>query len=152
MFRTTAALIVFLCVSAVPARATDTPPEPTPLFAKLLVPPSLAAPASVLLPPSRGTALPALYAGFAALELYDGFTTTTGVQRGAVEANPLVGRAAGNGPALWAIKGGATVGVIYLSERLWRQHRRSQAIGVMLASNGIMAVVAARNIRAVPSR
>jgi hypothetical protein len=152
MFRTTAALITLFCVSAVPARATDALSEPPPLFAKLLVPPSLVAPAPVLLPASRGAALPALYAGLATLELYDGFTTTTGVHRGAVEANPLVGGAAANGPALWAIKGGATVGVIYLSERLWRQHHRGQAIGVMLASNGIMAVVAARNTRALPSR
>jgi hypothetical protein len=152
MFRTTAALTMLLCVSAVPARAADALSEPPLLFARLLVPPSLAAPAPALLPGSRGSALPALYVGFAALELYDGLATTAGLRGGAAEANPLVGGAAGNGPALWAIKGGATVGVIYLSERLWRQHHRGQAIGVMLASNGIMAVVAARNTRALPSR
>jgi hypothetical protein len=152
MFRTTAALIMLLSVSAVPLHAADAPSDPPTLFAKLLVPPSLAGLAPVLPPAARGAALPALYVGLASLELYDGFTTTAGVHRGAAEANPLVGGAAGNGPALWAIKGGATVGVIYLTERLWRQHHRSQAIGVMLASNGVMAVVAARNTRALPSR
>jgi hypothetical protein len=152
MFRTTAALIMVSCVSAVPARAADAQSEPPPLFAKMLVPPSLDTSAAVLRPASRGAALPALYIGLAAFEMYDGLSTASGVGRGAVEANPLVGGAATNAPALWAIKGGATVGVIYLAERLWRQHRRGQAIGVMLASNGIMAAVAAHNTRALPSR
>src|ERR1700737_40403 len=106
MFRTTAALTMCFCVSAIPARAADTQSEPPPLFAKLLVPPSLVGSAAVPVQASRGAALPSLYVGLAAFEVYDGVTTTAGIHRGATEANRVLGGAAANGPALWALKGG----------------------------------------------
>jgi len=37
------------------------------------------------------------------------------------------------------------VGAIYAAEQLWRQHHRGQAIAIMVASNGVMAIVAAHN-------
>jgi hypothetical protein len=154
MVRTTAAaLMMLVCVSAVPVRAAaGQSDDPSPLYARLLVPPGVAASPAVLLPASRGAALPSLYVSLAALEMYDGYTTMTGVRHGAVEGNPVLGGAAANSPALWAIKGGAAVGVIFIAERLWRQHHRGQAVAVMLASNGIMAAVAARNARVLSTR
>jgi hypothetical protein len=47
--------------------------------------------------------------------------------------------------ALWAVKGGAAFISIYAAERLWRQHRRGQAIAMMAVSNGLMVAVAASN-------
>ena len=61
------------------------------------------------------------------------------------EANPLAAGIVGRPAALWAAKTGVTAGTIVVAERLWRQHHRAQAIGMMIASNGVMAVVAAHN-------
>ena len=94
---------------------------------------------------SRGSALPALYVSLAALQVVDGYTTTTGITRGAREANPLMPAVAGNTAAVWAVKGGVTLLSIYTAERLWKNHKRGQAIAMMLVSNGMMAAVAARN-------
>ena len=52
---------------------------------------------------------------------------------------------AGTPVALWIAKGGVTVASIYVAERLWKQHQRTKAIVMMIASNGIMAIVAAHN-------
>lgn len=96
-------------------------------------------------PTSRGLVLPALYVSVAAFEVYDGLSTTTGLKHGAVEANPLMKGIAGKSMALWAVKGGVTTASIYAAERLWRQHRRAEAIAMMVAVNGVVVAVAARN-------
>src|SRR6202011_5695761 len=89
--------------------------------------------------PSRGNLLPALYVSLAGLNIFDAYATRAGLSHGAVEANPLMHAVAGNSAALWAVKGGATAGSIFFAERLWRQHRRAEAIAVMVVSNGVMA-------------
>lgn len=95
--------------------------------------------------PARGSVLPALYASLAGLQALDAYTTTMGLTRGATEGNAVMSGIAGNTAALWAAKGGAAFASIYAAEHLWKQHRRAQAIGVMIASNAIMAAVAAHN-------
>jgi len=95
--------------------------------------------------PSRGAVLPGLYVSLAALQAYDGYSTMTGLQRGAVEANGVMKNVAGNPAALWAVKAGVTTTSIVVAERLWKQNRRGAAIATMIATNGLMAVVAARN-------
>ncbi len=94
---------------------------------------------------SRGAVLPSLYVSLAALNFYDGYSTQSGLSRGAVEANPAIKGVAGNSAALWAVKGGATALSVYMAERLWKKGHRAQAIAVMVVSNGMMATVAARN-------
>jgi hypothetical protein len=47
--------------------------------------------------------------------------------------------------AFIALKAGVTGLSIYAAERLWRQNRRKTAIIMMVASNGLMAYVAAHN-------
>jgi hypothetical protein len=94
---------------------------------------------------SRGSVLPALYVSLAALNAYDGYSTNRGLARGAKEANPFMKGLASNSAALWAVKGAAAGASIAVAERLWRKHRRVEAIAVMVVSNGMMAVVAARN-------
>jgi hypothetical protein len=96
-------------------------------------------------PPSRGPILPMLYISLAALNVYDGSSTTRALKRGAAEANPMLVGISGNPAALWAVKAGVTAGTIVTAERLWRQHRRGAAIGMMIVSNGLMAAVAAQN-------
>lgn len=95
--------------------------------------------------------LPAMYASLGALQVYDGYSTLAGVNRGARESNAIVGGLAGNPAALWTLKAASTGVSIYLAERLWRDHHRGQAIAVMLASNAVMSVVAARNASVLKS-
>jgi uncharacterized protein DUF5658 len=95
--------------------------------------------------PKRGAVLPLLYGTLAGLNAFDAHSTTRGVAGGATEANPLMRAVVGNPAAIWAVKGGVTIASIAVAERLWRQHHRGSAIAVMVISNGMMAVVAARN-------
>jgi hypothetical protein len=96
--------------------------------------------------------LPALYVSFAGVQVYDAYTTMNGTTHGAAEANPLMTGAAGNTATLWAVKGATAFTSIYFAERLWKQHRRGEAIAVMLVSNGIMAAVAARNASVIAAQ
>jgi hypothetical protein len=89
--------------------------------------------------------LPSLYVSLAALNAFDAYSTTKGVAGGAVEGNPMMRAVAGRPAALWAVKGGATAGAVYLAERLWKNDHKVGAVVVMLATNGMMATVAARN-------
>lgn len=92
----------------------------------------------------RPSVLPALYVSLAALQAFDGYSTTAGISRGAQEANPMMGRVAGNSAAFWAVKVGSTAASIWIAERLWKTNRVG-AIVTMVAVNGMMASVAARN-------
>jgi hypothetical protein len=102
--------------------------------------------AQVLPPPAtRPSALPPLYVSLAALQAYDGYSTLHGLNQGARESNVLVGGLAGKPALFWAVKGGSTAVSIFMAEQLWRHHRRAEAIVTMVAANGVMAVIAARN-------
>jgi len=96
---------------------------------------------------TRGPVLPILYASYAALQAYDSYSTIAAVKHGARESNALMSGLAGKPAAFCVIKGGVTTVSIVVAERLWRQHRRAEAIATMVISNGIMAAVAARNTR-----
>jgi hypothetical protein len=96
-------------------------------------------------PTTRGSLLPSLYVSLAGLNAYDAYSTNKGLARGAAESNGIMRGAAGSPAAIWAIKGGVTAGSILMSERLWRSGRRAQAIGMMVATNAVMAFVGAHN-------
>lgn len=96
-------------------------------------------------PATRGRVLPVLYVSLLGLQAYDGFSTSRGLEDGAIESNPLMGSLVRHPVALWAAKGGAAFVSIYVAERLWRQHRRGQAIALMIVSNGLMTAVATSN-------
>jgi uncharacterized protein DUF5658 len=100
-------------------------------------------------PLSRGAVLSTLYVSFAALQAYDAYSTMVGLRSGTVEANPVMSGVAGKTATLLAVKAGVTTATILVSERLWKQHRRAQAIAVMVMSNSLMATVAARNSAAL---
>ena len=102
-------------------------------------------PFAVESPQRRGGLLPSLYVSLAGLNAFDAVTTLKGVSKGATEANALMRGAAGSPAAMWAIKGGVTAGSILMAEKMWRSGHRMQAIGMMVASNAVMAAVGARN-------
>ena len=92
----------------------------------------------------RPSVLPALYVSLAALQAFDGYSTTAGLSRGAQEANPMMRGVVGNSAAFWAVKVGSTAASIWIAERIWKTNRVG-AIVTMVAVNGMMASVAARN-------
>lgn len=96
-------------------------------------------------PAARPGMLAPLYVSLGALQAYDGYSTLKGVGRGARESNVLVGGLVDKPAAFWAVKAGSTAVSIYFAERLWREHRRAEAITVMIVTNGVMAAIAARN-------
>lgn len=95
----------------------------------------------------RPSLLPALYATSAALQGHDAFSTLSALSRGAREANPVMGSVVRNPAAFIAVKAGVTTASIMAAERLWKTNHRVGAIGLMIASNAMMGIVAAHNSR-----
>jgi hypothetical protein len=93
----------------------------------------------------RPVVLPVLYVSLAALQVHDGYATAVGLSRGAEESNPLMRGIAGQPVVFWTVKTAATAGAIWTAERLWKRHRAA-AVVAMIAVNGVMASVAARNV------
>jgi hypothetical protein len=148
MFRSIAVALISLscvCATARSAAAQDSADQPA-LFVKMTAPAGgdWRVPGRVS-PVERGSALPGLYVSLVGLQAYDGYSTSRGLKNGAVESNAILGALANHPAALWAAKGGTAFVSIYVAERLWRGHHRGQAIALMIASNGIMAAVAASN-------
>jgi hypothetical protein len=95
---------------------------------------------------SRPKVLPPLYVSYAALQAFDAYSTQQALARGAREANPLMQPVVGNRTAFWAVKATATLATIAAAEHLWKHKRHPKAaIAVLVASNAVAAVVAARN-------
>jgi uncharacterized protein DUF5658 len=93
----------------------------------------------------RPPMLPALYATSAALQGYDTFSTLSAMRSGAREANPLMKGVVKSPAAFVAMKAGVTAGSIMAAEQLWKSHHRMGAVGMMIASNVMMGIVAAHN-------
>jgi len=96
----------------------------------------------------RPPALLPLYVSFVTLQALDAHSTRYALDRGAVEANPLMKGLAANEVGLLAIKAAGTAGVILASERMWKRNRAA-AVVFMIASNSAMAWVVQHNYRAV---
>ena len=107
---------------------------------------------SIALPAERPAALPALYVSLAALQAFDGYSTTRALSRGGQELNPVIGSFLQQPVAFWSLKAASTGVSIYYAERLWRQRRRTEAIAVMVAVNVMMGVVGARNASVLSKR
>lgn len=107
-------------------------------------------PSSVFLPapvaPRRPAALVGLYASFVALQVGDMVTTSKALNNGGVEANPLMKGLTSNKGAMMAVKAGASLGTIYLTEKLWKKNRVA-AIATMVIMNGAYAAIVANNAR-----
>lgn len=155
MFRTTAALVLMLLALVVPVQAGDRDnnagADDAATGATGAATVTMAGDVDWSLEPvtfgapSRGAVLPSLYVSLAALNAFDAYTTSKGLALGAGEANPMMRAVAGRPAVLWAVKGGVTAGSVFIAERLWKKNNKVGAIAVMLATNGMMATVAARN-------
>ena len=140
MVRSCLAALLSMCLVAASASAADNDtPEGSSINASVTM-----APARIPAP-ARGSLLPVFYGTLAGLQAYDGWSTVRATRLGATEANPVLGGMASNAGAMYAVKAGATLASIYAAERLWRRHRRVEAIVTMAAVNGMMATVAAHN-------
>ena len=150
------AVAVTVVCSAVPAAAQETTPRLTAAIQLESVPlPSLFAPVFVEAPmPApplarrRPSALMPMYVSFASLQALDAHSTSRALDRGAVEANPLMRGLAGNTAGMLAVKAGATTAVVYSAERIWRKNRTA-AVLFMVAANSAMAWVVQHNYRVV---
>jgi hypothetical protein len=95
----------------------------------------------------RPAALPTLYVASAALQGYDAYSTLSAIRDGAVEANPVMKGVVKNPTAFVAMKAGVTALSIMAAEKMWKRGNRLGAVGVMVASNVAMGLVAANNAR-----
>ena len=137
MNRTIAAAAAALIFSALPVSAADAP--------EAAAAATIVVPARVERALARPALLPALYVSYAALQGYDIYSTRQALGRGAQESNPLMQGVVGNPDAFIALKAGVAAGTILAAERLWRHDKKAAAIGVMIASNLVTAIVAGRN-------
>jgi Domain of unknown function (DUF5658) len=86
-----------------------------------------------------------MYASFATLQALDYHSTTRAVSRGiGGEANPLARPIVNHRPAFIAMKVGATVGIVWTTERMWKRHP-VHAVVFMAAANTAMAAIVAHN-------
>jgi hypothetical protein len=151
MFRTAAAVMLSLAVAS-PVLAADAPVAEraaavmtTTAVATAAIEPAPFSRPDARIGQQRPTILPSLYVSLSALQAYDVYSTLTAIRRGASESNPLMKGVVGNAGALVALKAGVTGVSIYAAERLWRDNKKAHAVLLMVASNGLMAYVAANN-------
>jgi hypothetical protein len=146
MFRAVAVLMLALVVSPMSAVAADETAAPA--FTSLETTPAL----PIADPVSRPAVLPALYASYAALQVYDAYSTKQALAHAARETNPLMQQVVGKQSVFWAVKASATATTILAAEHLWRKNNKKGAIAVLVASNAVAAVVAARNASVLRSQ
>jgi len=151
MVRTmTVALLAVMC-AATPALAADRADAKDDRTETVLPTLPLAPTVSSGETTARPAILPTLYASLAALQIYDGYSTLQGRQRGLAEGNPMMQGMANNPAAFWTIKAATTTASIVIAERLWKRSKVG-AIATMAAVNGISAMVAAHNASVLNQR
>jgi len=96
----------------------------------------------------RPAALLPLYASFVTLQVLDMHSTRYALDRGAVEGNPAVKGLTGTTVGMAAVKAAGTAGVIFFNEKL-RTKNKVAAVGLMIATNSMMAWVVQHNYRSV---
>jgi Domain of unknown function (DUF5658) len=161
MFRTVAAMMLTLCVCSLPASAADenrtgvaslkeNSAVPVTVFDVSLLAagsrPDVSARRLFDRPVSRPAALPVLYAGLAALQVFDMYSTRQALALGAHETNPAMQGIVANPVAFAAVKVATAVIPMLIAERMWKTHRFA-AIVTMVVANSAMAMVAANNAR-----
>ena len=97
--------------------------------------------------PRRPDSLVPLYLSYATLQVLDIHSTLGALDRGAVEANPVMKSFTSSPVGLVAVKAASTAGVLYTTERLWKKNPAA-AVVFMVAANSAMAWVVNNNYRA----
>ena len=154
------ALALLICAAGFAGRLSAQELERATLGDAVVAAPASPMPLAALAPPSPGTAevgrarerrpdpLVPMYVSFCALQALDAHSTWRAIDRGAVEANPVVRGVVGNQVGLVALKAAGTAGLIYASEKMWKRNRTASVI-FMVAANSAMAWVVQNNYRAV---
>jgi hypothetical protein len=93
---------------------------------------------------TRPAVLTSLEVAFAGLQVLDVHSTLRASSHGGAEANPVMGALVSSPAAVIASKAAVTVGVFYVSEKLWHRHKVS-AILTLLALDSGYAMIAAHN-------
>jgi hypothetical protein len=88
-----------------------------------------------------------LYVSFASLQVLDAHATKSALDRGAVEANPVMRGFTGSPAGMLAVKAAGTAGVVWASERMWRRNKAA-AVVFLVAANSAMGWVVQHNYRA----
>ncbi|MGE0449729.1 MAG: DUF5658 family protein [Vicinamibacterales bacterium] len=94
----------------------------------------------------RPALLVPLYVSFAGLQAIDAHSTFNALDVGGREGNPVVRGVLGTPAGLFALKAGAALTVVYMTEKLWRKNRTAAIVG-MVAINSAYAMIAAHNYR-----
>jgi hypothetical protein len=94
--------------------------------------------------PARSPVLTPLYISFGMLQALDLHSTFRALEGGGQEANPLIGSVIGTPAGVIALKGAATIGIIYMSEKVSRRNRIA-AVLTMIGLNSAYAMIVARN-------
>ena len=97
----------------------------------------------------RPRLLTGMYVTSGLLQAYDAYSTIKGTASNHAELNPLMTGLVRHPAMVVAVKVAATAATITIAENLWRTHHRGQAIGVLVASNALLAIVGARNALAL---
>jgi hypothetical protein len=100
---------------------------------------------------TRPAPLVPMYASLIVLQGLDVYVTSSAVQSGAREANPIMKPVATNHAASIAVKAAATAGAIFFTERAWKQSRKGAVI-LMTAINVATAAVVAHNTQVARRR
>jgi hypothetical protein len=95
-------------------------------------------------PARRSPALTGLYVSFAGLEALDVHSTLRAIENGGVESNPAIGGVASNSASLIAVKAATGGAVIWMAEKIRKQHP-TVAMALMAGLNSAMAIVVAHN-------
>ena len=90
--------------------------------------------------------LPALYAGFGALQTLDAHSTLRALDAGGVEQNPLMRWTTSHPVAFVSMKAVATAGTILVAERIRRKHPK-RAMAFIGAINTAYALIVMHNYR-----
>ncbi len=85
------------------------------------------------------------------MQALDAHSTYAAINRGGVEANPLMKGVVGNKGAMMAVKAGVAASTIWMAERMWKKGNRVGAIATMLIVNGVTAAVVANNYKVASS-
>lgn len=135
--------------SVTPASSTFSlvalPPE---ALAQISVPAPQVVARSTPEPARRPKPLVPLYVSFASLQVMDIHSTSRALDRGGVEANPLMKSVAGHPIAFAAVKIAGSAALVYAAEKMWKKKRKAAVI-YMVAVNTGLAFVVRHNYRAV---
>lgn len=156
-------VVAAVCVVAASPAIAQQRPDPStvaaeasevaPLWLITQLPKRDVPPAQTLFPvnrveePRRPAALLPLYGSLIALQGLDIHSTRGAVGSGdGREANPAMQPVVKNSAAFIAVKAGATAGVIWASEKMWKKNRKA-AVVFATAINVAMAAIVANNYR-----